>query len=88
MSKLRQIVFLQDKIMKFPILFLLLLFVPIVGIKAQSPTTGNSNPADETSRKLRQKGESNRRFEALKSVGEYSRNIKNWITDGGDSGCQ
>ena len=65
--------------MKFSILFLLLLFVTIISSKAQSPEPQETpNSAEVSRRKTQQKQESNRRFEALKSVGEYSRNVKNW----------
>ncbi|MGI9056319.1 MAG: hypothetical protein ACR2F2_11020 [Pyrinomonadaceae bacterium] len=64
--------------MKFSILFLLFFFVTIMSVNAQSSESPeNPYQAEEMSRKLKQKEESNRRFEALKSVGEYSRNVKN-----------
>lgn len=65
--------------MKFSILFLLLFLVTIISVNAQSSEPPETPyQADETSRKLKQKEESKRRFEALKSVGEYSRNVKSW----------
>ena len=63
--------------MKFLILFLLLISANIF---AQQPVRGtpSTTQKQENRRTARQADESSRRFEALKSVGEYSRSSKTW----------
>lgn len=67
--------------MKNSILFLFMVFGGIVYSNAQQtnpqPTPRTPTAAEETQRMIRQNEETNRRFEALRSTGEYNRRISN-----------
>ncbi|CAN5591511.1 hypothetical protein BH20ACI4_BH20ACI4_22420 [soil metagenome] len=67
--------------MKKVISFSILIFGGIVSLNAQQPgaTPRTPTPAEQTQRTLRQRQESNRRFEALRSAGEYNRRISNSV---------
>lgn len=67
--------------MKNFILFLVLIFSAIISLNAQQPgaTPGTPTPAEQAQQTLRRQQETNRRFEALRSLGEYNRRINNSV---------
>jgi hypothetical protein len=67
--------------MKKIISFSILIFSGIISLKAQQPgaTPRTPTPAEQAQQTLRRQQETNRRFEALRSVGEYNRRINNSV---------
>lgn len=67
--------------MKKFISFSVLILNGIISVNAQQPTTQPTpriaTPAEEMQKILRQNEETNRRFEALRSIGEYNRRVNN-----------
>jgi hypothetical protein len=66
--------------MKKIISFSILIFSGIISLNAQpNGSTGTPTTAEQAQRTLRRQQESNRRFEALRSAGEYNRRISNSV---------
>ncbi len=67
--------------MKKVISFSVLIFSGFISINAQQPNSTSSTPrtTEDARQILRQREESNRRFEALRSAGEYDRRVNNSV---------